>query len=306
MNINTLDLNLLRVLHAVMQEGNITVAGARLGLTQPTMSNALRRLRALFNDPLFVRTTHGMKPTPYAETLAGPVSETMATIRKLLELDQRFDPANTSRIFSIVMTDIGELMFLPRLMAHLEIAAPGANVISAQIPRERYREALESGSADIAIGQLPEVHQDFHQQMLCEEPLVCLMRREHPEIGNSLSLEQFLAARHIVVVHSSQGDSWVRKALGKHADKRRIVLQVPHYVVLPAILAETNLISVIPRAAANAFRGLPTLKALPLPFRVPGIQVRQFWHARSHHDQGHRWFRNVMAQLFSGAPVDHS
>ena len=295
MNVNNLDLNLLRVFDAVMDTGSITVAGNRLGLTQPAMSNALRRLRDLLNDSLFVRTTAGMKPTPYGQRLGPPIRGALASIQSALAVDVGFDPKTSKRCFNIVTTDVGELMFLPRMLSKLMTTAPSVTVSSSQIPREKYREALESGVADLAIGQLPEMHTDFHQQVLREETMVCLLRRNHGAIGDTLDLEQFLAAKHVAIVHTSAGDSSVRKALGKRAGRRQVMLHLPHYTTVPMILAESDLIAVMPQAIATAFSKLKELKTLPLPFRMPSVQVRQFWHERSHRDAAHRWLRNLFA-----------
>jgi DNA-binding transcriptional LysR family regulator len=298
MNPNTFDLNLLRVFDAVMREGNITAAGARLGLTQPAMSHALKRLREHCKDPLFVRTTRGMKPTAYAQVLAEPIAQAMAVMRTALELDVQFDPATSTRTFGLVMTDIAELIFLPLLIPHLKRVAPQVRVVSTQLPRERYRDALELGTTDLAIGQLPAMQSDFHQQYLFDEPLVCVMRRDHPTIGQRLSMRQFMETEQVVTAAPALVDGLVKRALGKRAARRKIALQVPHYLVVPMVLPPTDLIAVVPKAVATAFARFEELKALPLPFPVPAVQVRQFWHERFHHDPGHRWMRGVIAELF--------
>jgi len=142
MNINTFDFNLLRVFDAVMREGNITGAGAQLGLTQSAMSHAVERLRQKFDDPLFVRTTRGMRPTAYAETLAGPVAEAIRAIKSTLEIEVNFNPATSVRNFNLLMTDIAELIFLPKLVPYLKEVAPGITIVSTQMERVQYRDAL--------------------------------------------------------------------------------------------------------------------------------------------------------------------
>lgn len=298
MNINTFDFNLLRVFEAVMREGNITVAGAQLGLTQSAMSHALQRLRQVFNDPLFVRTTRGMRPTAYAQTLAGPVMEAIGAIKNALELDVRFDPATSSRTFNLLMTDIAELIFLPHLIPYLKQVAPDVSIVSTQMERGHYRDALELGPADLAIGQMPHMHRDFYQQHLFEEPLTCLMRSAHPAIGRRLSMQQFMEAEHISVSAPALVDGLIKRALGKRAAKRKISLHIPHYAVVPMILARSDLIAVVPEHVGTAFARLEEFKALPLPFDVAAVRVSQFWHERSHHDPGHRWLRAAVAELF--------
>ena len=298
MNINTFDLNLLRIFDAVIREENITAAGAQLGLTQSAVSHALRRLRALCNDPLFVRTTLGMRPTPYAQTLAVSVSQSLGNIRNALDVDLRFDPATSTREFKLLTTDIAEFMLYPRLMSHIKHIAPRVSLISSQMERVHYRDALESGAADLAIGRLPEKHQDFHQQHLFDEPLVCMMRRDFPKIGRKISLQQFMDAAQVTVSEPAQVERMVKRVLGKRAARRRITLHVPHYVVVPMILMQNDFIAVLPRGVGAGFLGRRELKALPLPFKLAPVQVRQFWHERSHHDAGHRWLRSLIAKLF--------
>lgn len=298
MNINTFDFNLLRVFDAIMREGNITAAGAQLGLTQSTMSHALQRLRTLCNDPLFVRTTHGMKPTAYAHTVSGPISQAIDSIKAALEMDTRFDPATSTRSFTLLMTDIAEMIFLPRLIAHIGKVAPGVTLVSKQLERSKYRDALELGPADLAIGQLPKMQQDFYQQHLFDEPMICMMRKDHPAIGRRLSMEQFMDAWQISVSAPAQVDGLIKRALGKRASKRKIALHIPHYVVVPMILARGDLIAVVPESVATAYGHTKELKALPLPFNLLPVVVRQFWHERCHHDPGHRWLRATLAEMF--------
>jgi DNA-binding transcriptional LysR family regulator len=298
MNINTFDFNLLRVFDAVMKEGNLTTAGAQLGLTQSAMSHAVHRLREAFKDPLFVRTTRGMKPTPFAQALAGPITEAISAIKNTLELDMSFNPAASDRVFNLLMTDIAELIFLPRLIPHLKQVAPGIRIISTQMERSRYRDALELGMADLAIGQIPQTHNDFYQQYLFDEPLVCLMRSDHPEIGDHISMEQFMAAEQLVVATPALVEDILNRALGKRAAKRKIALQTPHYAVVPTILAETDLIAVVPAHVVVTYAYARRFKSLALPFKAPAVKVTQFWHQRSHHDRGHSWLRSVIAELF--------
>src|SRR3990172_2148194 len=143
LNIRKLDLNLLLVFEMLFKDRNLTVAGSRLGMTQPTMSHALKRLRSMCGDPLFVRTTHGMEPTPCALRLAAPIEEALGIIRSNLERCSNFDPATSTRTFNLLMTDIGETVFLPRLMARLRDIAPGVNIVASQILRDQYRDALQ-------------------------------------------------------------------------------------------------------------------------------------------------------------------
>ena len=302
MNINTFDLNLLRAFDAVMSEGSITAAAARLGMTQPAMSRTVHRLRRQYNDDLFVRTSRGMRPTAYAQSLAGPVSNAIAAIQRALELNTAFDPAVSTRTFRLVMTDAGAVFYLPRLIPHLKRAAPAVRIHSIQMPRDKYPEALELGVAELALGQMPGIQRNLHTQHLCDDQLVCVARRNHPVIRDGLSMAQFMEAEHITIAAPSLTESVVRRALGKRASRRRIALDLPHYLAVPMIVSSCDMIAVMPRGAATAFASKWPLKILALPFRAPALRFSQFWHGRSHHDAGHQWLRGIVAELFMEVP----
>lgn len=308
MNIESIDLNLLVAFDAMMQERNVTRAGQRVGLSQPSMSHALTRLRHLCGDPLFVRVKTGMEPTPFAQRIAPSVRAGLAIMRAGLEEAVAFDPARSERIFQILLSDIGEVVYLPRLMQHLKKVAPGVGLRILQLPRESYREALESGDADLAVGFLPGLSAGFYQQRLFSDRHVCLLRSDHPRIGASLSLQSFSDESHIMIepagtrysrasLHSST-TTLIEQFLEKNGLRRHIALRVPHFTIVPEILAATELLVVIPGTVARLMMPWRHVKMLPLPFEVPEFEVKQFWHERSHQDAGTRWLRGVFADLF--------
>jgi len=297
MNIQTFDLNLLLAFDALLRERNVTRAGARIGLSQPSMSNALTRLRKLCDDPLFVRTRAGMEPTPLAQKLAGPVQQGLETLKIGLEQPFGFDPAKSARTFRLVMSDIAEITVLPRLMAALKQAAPEVNIVATQVPRERFRSVLENGEADLALGNLPELKSGFYQQRLFQDHYVCLARRDHPDIGERLSLRQYLQGSH-VQVSTSVGDTMIDRELTKRGLQRRIALQVPHFLVVTVIVMSCDLLVTIPYTVVSLLRAMERVKVMKLPFRIPDANVRQFWHQRYHHDPANRWLRRLIAEVF--------
>ena len=301
MNIRTLDLNLLRTFDALMNERSVTAAAERLGLTQPSLSNALNRLRAACGDPLFVRTTHGMQPTAMASRIARPIGDALASLQAAFDSNAEFDPAKSSRVFNLLTTDTGELIVLPGLAGLLKSAAPGVRIAVRHIPREEYRGALESGTADLALGQLPSTHKDFMQQFLFEETFVCIADTRHHDLRGGLTLERFLATPQLAIGAPAVSERLVTRALGRNAAKRRILLEAPNYLVAPAIVSASGLIAVVPRTIALAFSTIRTLKALPLPFRLAPVRVRQFWHRRANQDPGIRWLRGVIVDLHARA-----
>ncbi len=309
MNIENIDLNLLVAFDAMMQERNVTRAGLRIGLTQPSMSHALVRLRQLCADPLFVRVKSGMEPTPFAHRIAPSVRTGLAMLRAGLQNAVPFDPAQSGRTFEVLLSDLGEVVFLPRLMQHLKAVAPSVSLRVRQLPRESYREALEAEDVDLAIGFLPALTAGFYQQRLFGDHYVCLMRAGHPRIGQRLGIEQFAAESHVMIepagsrYHRSSPQSstttLIEQYLEKQGLRRHIALRVPHFTVVPEIIETSDLLAVLPSTVARIMAPQRRIKILPLPLdKPPCFEVKQFWHERSHQDEGTRWLRSVIAELF--------
>ena len=187
MDVAKFDLNLLRVFDALVEDRNLTRAGLRLGLSQPAMSHALGKLRRLTGDPLFVRIPVGMEPTDYALRITTRVREGLRLLTGALERDGTFDPLTSERTFQLLMSDLGELAYLPRLMQRLAQISPGVNIRVLQLPRESYAEAFVSGEADLAMGYLPMLRAGFYQTQLFTDSYVCLVRRDHPRIKARIS-----------------------------------------------------------------------------------------------------------------------
>jgi DNA-binding transcriptional LysR family regulator len=298
-DVDQLDLNLLRLFELVMREGGIARAGARLGLSQPAASNALKRLRTYCGDPLFVRTPRGLKPTPMASALLPTVSATLASLQGALEEYRAFDPARSARTFRILVIDVGELMFMPTLIAHLQRVAPGVRLVCRQLDRDLYAEALASGAADLALGELPPGQLDLVHQPLMDQPFVCLLGRDHPQVGERLSREEFLAAPHLSMTTAGVNiEMRMARALGKDMAQRRVVLQVQHYSVMPLVLAESGLLALVPQRVADIFEPMLGLRRVVAPYEIEPVHVSQFWHRRSQHDAGHRWLRQHIAEAY--------
>lgn len=299
MNIDSFDLNLLRAFNALIREGSTTAAGKKLGLTQPAMSRTLKRLRDAFGDPLFVRTRHGMRPTDYAKLLIVPVEDALYAARTAIDLRPVFDPRTSKRSFSIVTTEIGAAFYFRKLLPYLSRVAPGVGFVVKQMPREQYLDSLELGLAELALGQLPDARGAFQTKHLYDLKLACLVRNQHPTIRDSITMEQFLSARHIEVTAPSGVDALVRRALGKRATRLDIALAVPSYLAVPYMLSECNMISVVPQALCESFAEIWPVRAVALPFKTPPIRIGQCWHSRSNKDAAHQWLRDVVTKLFS-------
>lgn len=305
-----LDLNLLLAFDALMQDGNLTRAGLRLGLSQPSMSHALARLRKIAGDPLFVRVPSGMEPTPFSQQIAGTVREGLALLQGALDGAAVFDPASCNRTFQILMSDIGEMVYLPRLIAKLNSVAPDINLRILQLPRESYQNAFLSGEADLAIGFLPALKAGFYQQHLFEDSYVCLARKDHPRVGDALTLEQFSNESHILVEPAgsryssvalqSSTTTFIERHLADQGLSRRIALHVSHFMIVPELVQQTDLLATVPSYLIAYMRPMPRLKLLPLPLPIPTprFEIKQFWHQRNNNDAANRWQRRLIGELF--------
>jgi len=296
-DLNDLDLNLLRVFDAVLRDRSVTLAGERIGLSQPAMSNALARLRKLFGDPLFVRTPRGMNPTPYAQRLADPVRQALDLLELTLREGAGFDPASADRTFRLHMSDIGEIAFLPALLERLKDDAPHARIEVAQHPDAGVRDALASGELDLAVGFMPELGSGVAQRRLFRDRYVCIARAGHPHIRTSLTAAQFRAAQHVLVTSSGTGHQVVERMLAEQGLLGSIALRVPHFMVVPMILERTDLVCTAPSQLAHAIARMGRFRALELPIPIPAFDVKLLWHERREQDPGNRWLRELMIAL---------
>jgi len=299
MNISEFDLNLLVVFEAVLAEGSISRAAGRLDLSQPAVSNALARMRKATGDRLFVRLGNAVVPTPYAQGIAGPIRQALAGIRNSLAESRGFDPATSERSFALYVTDLGEAYFLPTLLARLSAIAPGVRIRTLPMPTEAAQDALKSGEVDLAIGNLPDFRAGFYQQRLFPDHYVCAVRRKHPAIGQRLTARQFAAASHAIAMPAGTGHGVILRTLMEHGLEDRIVLQVQNFLVLPNIVATTDLLAIVPHSVGSQLSRHIDVKLLPLPIPIPPFVIKQCWHERFYDDAGNRWLRQQFAELFS-------
>ena len=223
-----LDLNLLRVFDALMQERKVVTAAHRLGLSAPAVSNALARLRRGTGDELFTRTRQGMQPTPHALAMAQTLGGALAAIEQSLARPARFDPATSERAFRVAMTDIGEIVFLPTLMRALQDQAPGVSLSTVRNAPVDTREEMARGGVDLAVGWLPDLDAGFHQRRLFEQRYVCLMAAGHPLARGRLTLSRFCSARHALVAAEGTGHERIAGLMRQQGVKRVAWLQLPH------------------------------------------------------------------------------
>ena len=301
MNLQDIDLNLLRVFDAVLRDGGVTPAAGRLGLTQPAVSNALSRLRRAFGDPLFVRSPSGMDATPFARELAEPVRQALSLLESALAHGPGFEPATATRAFRFYMSDLGQIEFLPPLVERVQRAAPGVRLEAVAADLEHIADALGTGALDLAVGFLPALGPPIARRALFRDPYVCLMRADHPSIGVRMTKKQFLEASHVLVTYRGGGHRVIEEAMERAGAARRIALRVPHFTVVPMVLERTDLILTLPARVARVFERRGSFKALPPPVPMPSAEVAVHWHERFEAEPGNRWLREQVVQLFAGA-----
>jgi DNA-binding transcriptional LysR family regulator len=298
--LSLLDIKLLRLLDQLYTTRSVTRAAEALGQSQPTVSIWLARLRVQMGDPLFVRTAEGMLPTPRTDALIGTVREVLGGLQRLSQGGMAFDPATAQRRFSICMTDASHITLLPQLLAHVRALAPGVSLQASRIDTH-LASALQAGEADIAVGFLPWLDIGFYQQTLYAQDWICLANAQHPRVvdehSDPWSLDKYQAEAHIGI-SSGTGYQLLDATVEAQHIRRQIRLELPGFLGLAAILSTSDLIATLPRHIGETLARAAGLRVLPCPFAIPGFTVKQYWHARYHHDSASRWLRGICAELF--------
>ncbi|AKJ32160.1 LysR family transcriptional regulator [Caldimonas brevitalea] len=310
MNFRTLDLNLLRVFDQVMAEQNLTRAAERLAMTQPAVSNALRRLREAVGDELLVRTAYGVKPTARAEALWPEVRAALGRLREALD-PETFDPTVSEATFRLAMADATAATLMPLLVAGIERLQALANVRVFPLTTRDPRALVERGEVDFAIGYFPDAiaaltaqgsTASLQHQRLWDGEYVCVMRKGHPLADAALTLDTFCAAHHLLVSFSGRAHGFVDQALATLNRTRRIVLTVNQFFTAGRVVLHSDLLTVLPRDFLPATGFERELLAKPLPLNLQRVHVEVLWHRRHEHDPAQRWMREQI--LAAGAQRD--
>lgn len=291
-DLRTIDLNLLKTFHALMEERNVTRAAARLALTQPAVSGMLVRLRDSFDDPLFVRTPRGVMPTPRALELAEPIKRVLTEIEALLR-PASFDPGQAEFTLTVAATDYALQAVVAPFLAALRPLAPGIRVAVRPVNDARVAEQFERGELDLALLTPETVPPDLHARRLYEERYVCALRQDHPDAApGRITLDRFCALDHAIVSLSGGGFRGATDAaLERQGRRRRVALSIPSFLVLLEVLRSSDLIAMVPHRLVAEAQGLAVLEP---PLEVPGFTKLAAWHARTHEDPGHRWARTLL------------
>jgi DNA-binding transcriptional LysR family regulator len=306
MSLSGVDLNLLVVLDALFEEQSVTRAAKRVGLSQPALSNALARLRVRLGDPLFVRTSTGMVPTPRAAELVPEVRAALRRIEQALADSAPFQPATTKRVFRVLTTDYVEMALFPKVLARMRKEAPDADLeirpgTSGGMPP---REPLERGEIDVAIGVFLDDH--GHERVpergivgapLFRETFVGLVRTGHPLLRGALTPERYASYPHVLIAPRGGRSGYVDRALAAHGLERRVQVLTPSYMTAPWLLIGTDLVLTLARRTAEALVDVLPLASFEPPIAIEGFVVAARWHERQAKDAGHRWFRKLLTDV---------
>ena len=297
MDIRSVDLNLLVVFDAMARHRSVNRTAEAIGLSQPATSAALARLRALFDDALFVRAGAQMEPTPRALELAPAVRRVVEAIQSEILQPAGFDPATAQRAFTLLTPDIGEVAFLPGVLRRLRQEAPQVRLHAVSKPRTAAAAALEAGEADLAVGFFPDLQKaGYFQQALFKTSYVCIACAHNEAAGSRMTLKHYLAARHIVVRPDGR-EHFLDRFLEDKGWHRQVMLELSHFMSLLALLPGSDFVATVPQDIATVVGRHVALKTITLPFRPPQIQVQQYWHRRMQDDPANRWLRGVFYEV---------
>lgn len=306
-NFGNLDLNLLRVFDEVMVERSLTRAGLRLSMTQPAVSNALRRLRDTLGDELFRRNGFGVEPTPYAQTIWPTVRGALQQLKDALT-PSRFDPVTSERTFVLTMADITANMLMPALMRDVNALAPKVNIRVKPLIDRDPRQALLNGEVEMAIGHFPGVMAEisanhlkepttrFSHQRLYESRYVVAMRRDHPLAGRPIALDEYCVAQHLLVNFSGRAQGYVDQALAERGLERRVILTLNQFASAARVVAQTDMVTTLPIhfVAASGMAAALWTSELPLP--VPPVLVDALWSQTLDTQPAHQWLRAAVSR----------
>ncbi|RJG02634.1 LysR family transcriptional regulator [Noviherbaspirillum sedimenti] len=293
-----IDVHLLAIFNAIYKSRSVSGAAQALRLSQPTVSVALSKLRSHFGDQLFVRTSSGMAPTPFAEELVQPVLTVIEALDTVLGRRHEFNPASSDRTFAICMTDTSQVVLLPGLLKRLRAVAPGIRIRVVSIPNDLARQ-MEGGDIDLALGSFPQLEVGVYQQVLFLQNFVCMASKDHPRIAGTLTLEQFEAENHATIGSTGAAPQIIDHEIARQGIFRRTVLEIPNFFGAVSVVEHTDLIVTIPERLSFVLQGRGAYQVLPVPFPLPGYEVKQLWHQRYHNDPGVRWLRGVISELLS-------
>jgi DNA-binding transcriptional LysR family regulator len=301
-HLSQVDLNLFVVLEAIYREGNLTRAGRQLKLTQPAMSHALKRLRELLKDPLFIREGANMVPTPFSRNMINEVRQALQILEVNLYENRNFDPAHTRRNFQIGFWELMESMILPPLAKVLTRAAPEISITTLRVKRREIEQELASGTLDLVLDIPISMSDNFRQAPLFSDRVVVMARKGHPAIRRELDLDTYLRQDHILVSSRRLGPSLVDTELNRAGRKRRIVLRCQHYFAACQVVSETDMLLTIPQHYAETLNAGFNNHLHPFPLKsLQQLEIHMYWHESTENDPPNRWLREQIKKVVAEA-----
>jgi DNA-binding transcriptional LysR family regulator len=291
------DLNLLPVFLVLMEERSVTRAAQRLGITQPALSNALTRLRAMLRDPLFVRQRYGMEPTQKAQELAPVLAAALASLDDVVLGQQEFDPAKARQTVTLAANSYVEFALMPALVARLQQAAPGIQLRLIPFGADLAETGVMSGATAMVLGRVANPPDNLVVQHLMDETLACVVRADHPTVHKRLSRQQFERLKHVNMVPPGRLRVGLFQALERQGVKREVAVSVTHFLAIPEMVAVSDHCATLPTLICRRLANDPRLKVLPAPVDLGSFPVEMGWHARYRHDPAHRWLRAQVGEV---------
>ncbi|MGH9806692.1 MAG: LysR family transcriptional regulator [Terriglobia bacterium] len=298
MHIGALHLNQLRLVDALARNGNLGEAAEQIGLTQSAASHALARLREELQDPIFIRTSEGMRPTPYGIRLAASVHDALLSLRAGLDRHPEFVPGTSSRTFNVIMSDVSQMLYLPRLLARLSAEAPGVTLRVRAVPAKAPHLILETGEVDLAVGTFTKLIAGCRQKRLYRERYVCVVRRDHPQFEQGMTVEAFCSVPQAAVDPRGYVHEQLDRLLAQQKMPRTAKLYVPYFLSLPLVIERSDLLVIMANRVAQMYAKMVPLKIMPPPAKLPAYDTKLFWHERFHRDPANRWLRGLYIDLF--------
>ena len=294
------DLNSLKILIALEKARNVSRAAELMNMSQSGFSTALARLRVRLGDELFVRIPGGMEPTSRAIKMVEAARHVLLEVEAQILEEPNFDPKTDKGEFHFALTDVAEIVFMPLLLKLMQTQAPNITVHCSTQGQADLKDLHETGKIDLSLGFFPDLESNgFYQQRLYSHTFACMVRKNHPILKQGLNKENYQTLGHAAVSSPARSNQILEKSLDRYSIKRNITLETPHYLTLPSIIKETNLVASVPLAIASYFADLGIVEILALPFRPPVFSVRQYWHKRVNQDPKHKWLRHQMVNLFN-------
>ncbi|MBX3604908.1 MAG: LysR family transcriptional regulator [Piscinibacter sp.] len=291
------DLNLLPVFLVLMEERSVTRAAERLGITQPALSNALARLRAMLLDPLFVRERYGMRPTPKAEQLAPVIAGALAALDDVVRGQQAFDPASAAQAFTLAPNSYVEFVLMPAVVARLRERAPGVGLRLAPFGSDLAETGVTSGTTALALGRIVDPPDNVIVQHLMDDGLACVVRADHPQVGQKLTTRQYERLRHVNVLPPGRLRAGLFQALERQGLRREVAVSVTHFLAVPEMVAVSDYCATLPSLICRRLARDRRLKIVPAPVDLGTFPVQMAWHVRYRHDPAHLWLRTLIAEV---------